>query len=394
MDEPHENFFADNVFRYVNAPCDVRVNIEDVAVDQPSKKLLKMQARATDHCNFAFTSENGLIRCGPEGALLEADIVGKLIALPSSKDKEIIRFFSQNGFLFPIGDDRLTTIDVDVLWNIVNRVKALVLLMSAMGGKKNYKDILHYTVYLLYSDSVELRINEQVVYQTPSHAFNDYLHNAFNIPEIDRSQQGFSEESYTISDTLYPPYYQYDIQTYLEALEGSYESKEGSLSPAYRALVMLYVNAHAENAPRRTIDFLLHYQEKVGIFKNISIDGIEYYSDPLVENFTSDMKKRLVEIAREVISTEINYNIHGIYPYYDPNTMRPAWIIGNLLQAVYFSLFFNNPEVEIYRKCANPNCRGAKYFRVKTTMQKKKYCCPECANADAQRRYRLKKLRQ
>lgn len=43
----------------------------------------------------------------------------------------------------------------------------------------------------------------------------------------------------------------------------------------------------------------------------------------------------------------------------------------------------------ISKKCANPKCD--KYFDVRITNQKKKYCCARCATMVAKREYRKRK---
>jgi len=67
--------------------------------------------------------------------------------------------------------------------------------------------------------------------------------------------------------------------------------------------------------------------------------------------------------------------------------MGPSWQINTLMDAIYFSIFYLKPELELYRKCENPSCEN--YFLVKTTFTTKKYCCDQCANAAQQRRHRL-----
>ena len=50
------------------------------------------------------------------------------------------------------------------------------------------------------------------------------------------------------------------------------------------------------------------------------------------------------------------------------------------------------PGIEIYKECQNPNCKREIYFLVNATATNKKYCCPACANAAAQRRARERKM--
>jgi hypothetical protein len=50
------------------------------------------------------------------------------------------------------------------------------------------------------------------------------------------------------------------------------------------------------------------------------------------------------------------------------------------------------PGIELYKEGENPNCKHQKYFLINATVTNKKYCCPACGNAAAQRRSRQRKL--
>lgn len=79
----------------------------------------------------------------------------------------------------------------------------------------------------------------------------------------------------------------------------------------------------------------------------------------------------------------------GVYPEYDSVIMEPRWRVESLMSALYFSIFYMKPNLELTRLCANPKC--GRYFKVSRTSLKKKYCCPECANRANQNRYRARK---
>lgn len=116
-------------------------------------------------------------------------------------------------------------------------------------------------------------------------------------------------------------------------------------------------------------------------------NGPTYYGDPNLDAFTKEMKESLVEIARYIIGEEINTNLNGIHPVYNADTIAPSWKVDNL--SLYFSIFYLKPDLELYRPCENPNC--GKYFLVKTTSTKTRYCSTECCNRVTQARYRKKR---
>jgi hypothetical protein len=104
------------------------------------------------------------------------------------------------------------------------------------------------------------------------------------------------------------------------------------------------------------------------------------------------MKTALLKIARIVIAEEINHNIAGIHPKYEADKLAPTWQVSNLLQALYFSIFYMKPGVEIYKECKNPNCKRDKFFLVEATRTNKEYCCVQCSRAAAAQRFRNRKL--
>lgn len=135
----------------------------------------------------------------------------------------------------------------------------------------------------------------------------------------------------------------------------------------------------------------MSYQKEIGIIKNVEPKKIQYYSKNNV-NLSDELKNVMLKVAEIVISDEINGNISGIHPSYTYGSLTPSWKLSTFLEALYFSIFYMQPGVEIYKECENPNCKRDKYFLVKTTKQNKKYCCSECDNAAAQRRSGQKKL--
>ena len=83
-----------------------------------------------------------------------------------------------------------------------------------------------------------------------------------------------------------------------------------------------------------------------------------YYVDEKVskDNFTTQMKSRATEIAKFLIKEEIEANLRRVRPTYNIYKLEPTWTIDSLLSALYFGLFYMRPNMENYRRCANPKC--------------------------------------
>ena len=134
---------------------------------------------------------------------------------------------------------------------------------------------------------------------------------------------------------------------------------------------------------------LYHFYYEVGSIAEVTTDDIKFNSCPVKwDAFDDKMKNALIEVAKIVIAEEINSNLDGVHAEYDSNVMEPRWKVDSLLSALYFSIFYMKPNIEITRQCANPTC--GRYFTVSRTSSKKKYCCDDCRNRALQNRYRAK----
>lgn len=341
---------------------------------------------------YAYSGENGLCNVSEYGTILHKDILGELISLPGDDAKAVIEFFEEYGFLFPISDDEITTIDLNSFVGIINRIKALVGLMSEIEQTKiNYQSLLELALYLILSGPDTFRMNSKMSYTSCKYRLDSILSAAeWSIMSKDDTQEAELKGTYSVADTIFGPTYELNADEYDEIATGEpfMFSYPGIEDERYRKLTVAYKNMHHENSVnRRLIDFLFHFMNSVGVIKSVELGkGIEFYGAPRFEKFDKTMKIALLNLSKTVIAAEINYNISKMRPYYNPGTLKPCWKAPNLLTALYFSVFYMQPGSEIFRKCSNPTCN--KLFRVKTSNSKKIYCCDACRNASNQRDHR------
>lgn len=388
------DFFENNLFRYESYSCGCVKDIEHLAPGMAPVITFKLQSLSTRKIRFAFAAKEGLLRLATTGSVEEKNILASLLSLPDRNIQVLFDFFKKNGFLFPISKCEYESIDAHSMFELVNRIKATVRLMSAIEEpRKNYNDILHLTLYLLLSDPISINVSSlEKPYNTCSHEFYEEIKKAPYLNSLDREQEAFDKDTYSIIDTIYPPTFEFDINDYNDIMGGYMSSKPGADDYRFKDVVNLYCNKpNADLSIRLITDFLFHYQNEVGIIKSYDYEnGIQYYCPPDQSKFNDLMKKALINIARLIIGEEINKNLDGIHPQYNVSTMSPSWRVDSLLAAIYFSIFYMKPGLELYRQCANPTCR--QYFLVKSTSTRNKYCCPECGNATAQRNYRKRKI--
>ena len=391
MSSTISEIFLNNQFECHSYACHCDMDIKNVVPGEPPKTTLKLYADITRPLDFSYVVGDGLNQTGNNGGPITKNILGKLLAIKDGDLDSHIKFLESYGFLLPVSSGAYESVDADALMEIVNRIKSTVRLMNSLAGEINYTNILISTSYLLYSKPTTLSLSGGS-YTTCIHPFSQYLATYIEFPELQRNQEIFNTGKLTIPDTFTEHGNPLDAD-YISAIASSTDnSMPGSADPDFKHLFAMYTTLHSvDDQLRRIIDFFYHYQTEVGIFSGVKYKRITYYGHPVRENYTDQMKAALVDIAKTVISEEINHNIAGIHLRYDGRTLAPVWQVDNLLQALYFAIFYMKPGVEVYKQCENPNCKRQVFFLTNATKTNKRYCCDQCRIAAATQRSRLKK---
>lgn len=387
------DFFLTNYFEYENCSCECKKETVFDTPGQPPHYNLKVCSKPDKRLTFSYAAQKGLNQSGNAGGTISENILGQLLSIPIGNLDATIKFIEQYGFLFPISDETYESIDDKALLEIINRIKATVILMGTIAGKRDYKKMLICTTYLLYSEPVQLSLTTGE-YSTYEHPFSRLVRSFNMMPDTSRNQELHDNECISIKDTIINGYNKIDINELMGMCMGDgVYGIAGSTEPHYKNLFALYTNCpNIDETLRVIIDFYYHFQSKVGVFRDVQVNRISYHSEPNRDNFTTEMKDALLKIAQIVISDEINANLRGISPQFNYETLSPSWKLNSLLEALYFSIFYMKPGIELYKECENPNCKRQKYFLIKSTVTNKRYCCPECGNSAAQRRSRERKL--
>ena len=335
-------------------------------------------------------------RIAANGTTEEDNILGSLVALPNKKLKDLYNFFERNGFLFPVSNSEYESIDATLLYELIFRIKATVELMTAANEiHKDYEKITHLTLYLMLSEPLQIKMESMTEpYTSCRHSFMDTLVKASALSlSRERQEESFNKDTYTVSDTISAPSYELDINEYNDIVSGTSINGTILITPFYKQIAQLYCNYNGSPIERKIIDFLFHLHHDYGQLQTCDmINGFSLYPSADLSTMSEEMKFSILEIARHILGEEINANLSGIFPKYDTKTMSPSWKVDSLLSAIYFSIFYLKPDLELYRQCANPRCQ--RYFLVKTTSTRTKYCCTECCNRVTQDRYRKKKREQ
>lgn len=375
MPQIKENFYENILFKFESCSCDCVEDIEHVAPGKEPISHFKLQAIPERPILFGYAAKDGLVRIAPNGTVEERNILGTLISLVNKPTKELIFFLKNNGFLFPVSTSSYENFDKAALLGIINRLKMTVELMTATNEIiKNFKKICDLTLSLLFSEDFSIKTDSmKQAYYSCHHSYVDMLKNPPVQLSYTRQQEGFNGYTYNINDSIYGTY-NLDIQDYNDII-GGYKSVPEYRTEFYQNVTYMFLNYDKQDINKKISDFLFHF------LYDMNGDSSN--------EFSNEMKSALIDISKYVIGEEINANLDGIHPIYNSNTMTPSWKVDSLLCAVYFSIFYLKPDLELYRPCDNSKC--GRYFLVKTTSTRIRYCSQECCNRVTQDRYRKRK---
>lgn len=385
MPELKNNFFEGILFRYESCSCDCVEDIHHISKNEQPLRSYMLQAVPSEKKLFAYAAQHGLVRIAKNGTIEESNILGRLISLPDKPFKELVSFMSDNGFLFPVSETNYEAFDAGSLYNLIERIKNTVELMTAISEiKKDYTRIFQLLMSLLFAPDFTVKTQSMnVVYHCCHHSYRDLLLNSDIELSDSRRQEAFDNDYFTITDSVYSDY-KFSVEDYNDIVSG-YSTKPGYTESLFQKITALYMNHNGKYSERRITDFLFHYFYDIGVVTN----DLTFCSKPDYSKLTAELKHAMIDTAKIIIGEEINANLAGIHPIYDVNKMSPSWKVDSLLCAVYFSIFYLNPELELYRPCQNPRC--GKYFLVKTTSTRVRYCSAACCNRVTQDRYRKRK---
>ena len=378
MPQIKENFFENILFKFESCSCDCVEDVEHVTPGAEPVRRFKLQAMPRHKITFGYAAKDGLVRIAANGTIEEKNVLGTLISLANKPTKILAKFLKDNGFLFPISSDRYEEVDEISLRRLIDRLRITVELMTAANEiRKDYKKICNLTIALLFAGDQSFKTSAMnAPYCSYHHPYADAIQNPPTQLSYDRQQEDFDRDSYHVNDFVYGSY-DLDISEY-NSIVGDYLSAPRNINGLYQIyqnLAAMFVNYEIPDMNKKISDFLFHFLHEMN-------------GDSSAE-FSAEMKSTLIEIAKFIIGEEINANLDGIHPIYNAETMAPSWKIDSLLCAAYFSIFYLKPDLELYRLCANPRC--GRYFLVKTTSTRNRYCSSECCNRVSQDRYRKRK---
>ena len=347
--------------------------------------------------SFFLNSEQGLSLDTGRKILKKNNVVGEFIKLEDYDLTALKNFIEKYGYFFKLSSsEQYKNVELKDIYRLKNRFKSLIHLLYALHNEelRDYKEVLNAIYLLLFTFQIS---NERKAKQ-----FN-IINLLFHFPKYEEftssydrvivktNADGFESSFYRIDDfAMEDEVFEIAIQDYHDFIADS--NNHHSLS---RTLLKAFKNKHLikQKEDRMIIDFLFHMwvDFEVIYVKEMLFEDIlnaQVYED--FNNKASKKMKRLsLNIAKYLISKELNNALSGLVPSYDFEKLRPCWKIPNLYTALYFTIFNLDSSSSIIRKCDNVNC--GEYFIVSKSNKKKRFCCEHCAKAVSQRNYSAKK---
>ena len=387
MPEIKENFFENILFKFHSYACNCDIDVKHTIPGEEPEYNYKLTSLPNKPLLFGYAAKKGLVRIAPNGTIEESNILGALMSLANKDDNALKNFFSESGFLFPILDNEYEDLNNSDVIFVLKRLTSTVELMTAANEiKKDFHKIITLTFSLLFSQDLEIKTNGMSTpYKSCHYKYADLIKNPPTKMTGERNYERFDGKYFHVKDSIYGVF---DYLTEDHAcLMDNTDSTPGHRDDLYKNTSFMYINYYEDDINKDITDFLFHFTRKI---TPISCDGgIGFYNDFTESQLDSRMKESILKIARYVIGEEINANLYGIHPIYDSEKMTPSWKVDSLLCAAYFSIFYLKPDLELYRPCGNPRC--GKYFLVKTTSTRNRFCSQECCNRVTQDRYRKRK---
>lgn len=368
MSDILEKNFETLLFSIKTYPCDC---VQDTIHRTPGAEpeiTFKAQAISSSPYIFSYVAKEGLCKTGPNGAILERNILGKMLGLATAPTSAYRDFFARYGFLFPVSDEDYDSLDIGVVQGLLLRLKAAVDLKAEIESvRKDYKRMAQLIRYLLSEEQITIQTSKmQNTYQTARHPFLQVVQSP---PILTREREKEAlKHTYAIDDPIVAGY-ELPIETYQQI-----ESEEFYPHPLLRGCTLMLVNRSIQDDSQYIACYLHH------LIMDTNQGG---------HPFSEAMKLATIKVAKMILAYEINENIRSIQMTVNADSLRPTWSIDSLYAAAYFSLFYTSDSMEIMRQCQNPNCKN--YFLVRATTTTKKYCCEECRNRVMQSRYRKRK---
>ena len=273
MPEKISEMFLNTMFEYDGYGCYCAKDTENIFPDKPPKTTLKLYTDASKPLRFSYVPKWGLNLTGKAGGAIEKNILGKILALPTGDIDKHIEFFQTYGFLLPLSSQEYESVDAEVLLEVVNRIKATIRLMNAIG-KRDYKKMFIHATYLLFAPVQQITTSLES-YETCHHKFGELLYSYNLFPDLNNVPEVLVSGTYSVQDTMLETKNPVSIEFYNAIRSGSDTNMKGSKDPWFKNTMAMYIGSQeADNEIRTLIDFYSPFQTEVSVMKEVNYNRI------------------------------------------------------------------------------------------------------------------------
>lgn len=411
----------DGYFTYTNFSCSCHY-IDDIDDNGDSIAYFKIKRDAATSIRYIYTgyqdsdSLSGLAKIVSLPASQSYKyIVQDILSMDLHDARQLTSFIETYGFLYPLSSDKYEKIKLGPLYAVLSRFKILASLIAESNSEqKDFFKLYALTMLLQFSPPITIKgdvmtsgIHTAYKYYYPepgkellSDNPNENMERHISVHFEDEilTEDSITQEIETITKEEYlsfmrssspeivSPYASLSAKNELhsEPPESIYENP----APSIRNLAKAYCYAREDKETvRPLLDLMWHMRDCEHQIVSISTPGYicvnngsfnRYYHfeslPPL--DFPSKYEDILLRIVRQTITDELNYYMKGIHPTLNSDSLTTSWEIPDLLTALYYSLFFDLYNHQIYRVCLHPKCNNA--FKVFSTNSRKRFCSKKC----------------
>lgn len=387
--------FINEKFAVNGFACDCLI---DSRHDKQGKEVTTLRVRALSNkpLKFTYRPREGLVRINNDSRKAECkNLLEKFIGIHDGNKYELVEFFKENGFIFPISFDEYEEFDFNDVFYFIRRVKEIINLIGLIKEPTlRYKKIMLSVCWLLFAENLKIESIDANMsgLETCTHWYlkclkskhgpiYGYIQREPNVPG-----------QCAIPDTIYPPkYHVYEDDIDNATFYREHECEGNNYVLDYYDAMDVYIRERGATIyQKRMIDYFFHLTREIGdivaVDKNKKIVTFGVDDSEIKDRFSEPLKKATIDIAKITVKEELDYAISVISPAYDIDDMTGKWSVPDLYSALMFSIFYMRPDMEIIKECQNPNC--GQPFLVSPSNMKKIYCSLACSRAVQQRKHR------
>ncbi|WP_296560456.1 hypothetical protein [uncultured Acetobacterium sp.] len=367
--QPVQGLITTNTgFTFSNPKCLVDFYI-DYDCEEYYQKKIRITKIENEVIKFHYT--NSIYKADDSSE--EHDLLMELISLPDQNEKKLVKFIESYGFIFSISSEKYSIYSCNEIFEIIKRIRYLVEIITEINKiEPSYKILTDNLVYFILMPSITISDHRKNTNQ------NKHLYQ--------------SAEHQIRKDLI-------DIGVLTLEPENSYEFENAEIDPDLfyfheKKLQFEENYQYFETVPPHInlqLKFLKYVLSLSQIYSIHKTDGI-YVEESLNPKPDENQKEIILKTAKMILKEEIDYNTRNIIPKYNIESMLGSWDIPDLINAIYFSIFFLNPRFSVVKKCANPTCPN--YFQILKSRKNKIYCSTICGWAVNQRKQRIKNVQK